>query len=333
MRVPIVLRRLGRTLRRRYVDARIRRGRSEVRLEPMPTRRAPGEAADPHTFDAARAWALLEAQCAMGARAPGTEGHALALEWIAQHLADTCDEAALLRWTQRVARDPGRGRSFEMCNVLGRIHGTGDGGAPPLMLSAHWDTRPVADSDPDPARRGLPVPGANDGASGVAVLLELARVLRLRRPRRPVILAFWDGEDLGEYYYGSRLFADLARRPAFRRWQAAESVVADMVAGRDLRCSTEAYSQRQHPALWARIQRIANGLGLADRFGGRAYAIHDDHVFLTRGGIPSVLLIDYTYPHWHTTHDVPEHCEAESLGVVGRVLEALARDTDGGGAS
>jgi glutaminyl-peptide cyclotransferase len=331
MRTPLLLRRLRHALGRTLADVRIRRGRSDVRLDPLPASPVPAGSTEPLTFDSGRAWALLEAQCAMGSRAPGTEGHARAQTWIAEHLSDACDAAALQRWTQRVARGPGRGRSFEMCNIVGRIDGT-VAGVPPLMLSAHWDTRPVADCDLDPARRGLPVPGANDGASGVAVLLELARVFRLRRPRRPVILAFWDGEDLGEYYYGSRLFGHVARRPQYREWRAGEGVVADMVGGRGLRCSTEAYSLRQHPALWARVHRIADGSGLADRFGGRTYAIHDDHVFLTRGGIPSVLLIDYSYPHWHTTRDLPENCEAASLGVVGRVLETLALDGDNGGA-
>jgi glutaminyl-peptide cyclotransferase len=323
--LPRTARRALSRLRAGAVSARIGWHRSEVRLEPLPASPAPPGEVEPRTFDAARAWALLEAQSAFGSRAPGSEGHARTLRWLSEQLAASCDEVTAQHWRQRVARGPGKGRAFRMTNLLGRIYGREDADGPPaLMLSAHWDTRPVADQDPDPARRHLPVPGANDGASGVAVLLELARVLRLRRPARTVAIALWDGEDLGEYYYGSRLFGAVVRRPAYRRWRAREGVVVDMVGGRELRCTDEANSRRLHPALWARVHDAARALGLQAHFSGVPRAITDDHIFLSRGGIPTVLLIDYAYPHWHTTHDVAEHCEPRSLEVVGRVLERLA---------
>jgi Zn-dependent M28 family amino/carboxypeptidase len=177
----------------------------------------------------------------------------------------------------------------------------------------------VADQDPDPARRALPVPGANDGASGVAVVLEAARALRRRRPPRTVALALWDGEDLGEYYYGSRAYAAACARGTVP-WKPRRGVVLDMVGKRGLRCSTELNSVALAPALWEQVHAGADALGLGAHFRGRRLSINDDHVFLNRAGIPTVLLIDYDYPQWHTTADTVDQCDARALQVAGDVV-------------
>jgi len=275
-------------------------------------------------FDAERAWRLLEAQCAFGPRIPGSPGHARARAWLVERLAEHADEVAVQGWTQRIYRGPGAG-SAPMSNLLARIEGRERGAAAELLLGAHWDTRPVADQDPDPARRTEPVPGANDGASGVAVLLEVARALAAERPRRTVLIALFDGEDLGEYYYGSRLFARWIRRREARRWRPERAVVVDMVGKRGLSCAAELHSRRAAPELWRELMAAARAAGEAHHFQGPELAINDDHVSLNRVGIPSVLLIDYAFPQWHTTHDTVEHCAAESLSAVGRVLLQLAR--------
>jgi glutaminyl-peptide cyclotransferase len=285
----------------------------------------------PAEFDGARAFDLLRAQCEIGPRVAGTESHARTVEWLIEQLRPHVDALVLQRWNQKVSRGPGAGRTFRMVNLLARIRGT-DGAAPDAdagtMLSAHWDTKPVADQDPDPSRRHLPVPGANDGASGVAVLLELARALHARRPARDVVLAFWDGEDMGEYYYGSRAYARaLARRKAPMRAECG--IVLDMVGKRGLRCNTEANSLRQAPQLWADVHACAAELGLAAHFGGPPRTISDDHVFLSRAGIPSIVLIDYAYPPWHTTADTVEQCDPLSLQVVGDVMLRFVRGMAG----
>jgi glutaminyl-peptide cyclotransferase len=278
-------------------------------------------------FDAERAFGLLRAQCEMGPRAPGTEGHRRTRTWLVEQLAPCVDGLVLQRWRQKVGRGPGAGQTFEMTNLLAIIHGAaGADGAPDVMLSAHWDTRPVADRDPDPARRTLPVPGANDGASGVAVILEAARALRARRPPRAVALALWDGEDLGEYYYGSRAYASACARGTVP-WRPRRGILLDMVGKRDLRCTTELHSIRQAPALWEQVHACADGLGLGAHFGGPPRAITDDHVFLSRAGIPTVLLIDYAYPQWHTTADTTDQCDARSLGVAGQVVLRFIHDS------
>lgn len=289
---------------------------------PAPERLVPDANA---AFDEARAWALLEAQCALGPRFPGSEGHARMRGFLVEQLGAVADGVAVQAWEQRVLRGPGAGGRFPLCNVLARIGGSDAGAEAPVMLSAHWDTRPVADADPDPARRGEPVPGANDGASGVAVLLELARVLAARRPRRGVVLGFWDGEDFGEYYYGSRVFARALRSGAAERWRAELGVVVDMVGKPGLRLVEETQSLRLAPVVCAGVLGAAAALGMEARFRGPRMRINDDHVFLSAGGIPTALLIDYAYPEWHTTRDTPDRCAPESLGVVGRVLERWVR--------
>lgn len=272
-------------------------------------------------FDGERAFDLLRAQCELGPRFPGSAAHAAMPAWLDERLRPWCDEIAVQRWSQRVARGPGAGRTFAMTNLFARIGGDG----PAIMLSAHWDTRPVADRDPDPAKRALPIDGANDGASGVAVLLELARALRARPAPRPVILAFWDGEDFGEYYYGSRLFARHAASPDARRWRAESGIVLDMVGKKGLRCVSELHSMREAPGVWAAVHESAVALGLEASFGGGPYAIRDDHSFLNGAGIPTVLFIDYAYPEWHTTLDTVDRCSADSLQTVGSVVLHWAR--------
>ena len=234
----------------------------------------------------------------------------------------------LQEWVQKVTRGTGAGRRVELRNLFAtRRCGRAAAGAggPGLMLGAHYDTSPCADGDRDPAARTQPVPGASDGASGVAVLLEMARALSVRPPAHDVVFAFWDGEDLGEYCYGSRAFAGERRRRELRALRARQGVVVDMVGGRGLRCTTELNSIDAAPALWAEVHSAADALGLGRHFRGPRARILDDHLFMTRAGIPSVLLIDFGYPYRHTASDTLAQCEPASLGAVGSVLLRLAR--------
>lgn len=290
-----------------------------------------GEAAPTRNagFDGERAFALLRAQCDLGPRAPGTEAHRRARDWLIGQLRPHVDGLIVQTWRQKVRRGPGAGRTFAMTNLLALVHGRGARDeSPDLMLSAHWDTRPVADQDPDPARRGEPVPGANDGASGVAVVLEAARALRAHRPPRPVVLALWDGEDLGEYFYGSRAWGFASRRGRVA-WRPRRGILLDMVGKRGLRCTTELNSLRQAPELWRRVHATAGELGLGAHFGGRPLAITDDHVFLAQAGVPTILLIDYDYPQWHTTADTVERCDAASLQAIGDVVLRVVHGAEG----
>jgi glutaminyl-peptide cyclotransferase len=315
--------------------ARMRATRPSARIEAIGPSALPPAGAWPvdvpagagPDFDGGRAFALLRAQCAVGPRIPGTEPHRRTRDLLLAELARWTDEVAVQRWEQPVWKGAGAGGRHAMTNVFGRIRGTavGGDGPPHVMVCAHWDTRPVADADPDPALRALPVPGASDGASGTAVVLELARALHAARPASTVSFALFDGEDLGEHYYGSRVFAPASRRPGSARWSPRGAVVLDMVGGHGVRCTTEIQSVSRAAALWNRVHASADALGLDRHFHGPARVVNDDHVFLGRAGIPAIVLIDYSYPHWHTTADVPERCSAASLRAVGRVMLHFVR--------
>ena len=299
---------------------RLRQPRSRIVAQPCHGREQPGDG----TFDAGRAWDLLARQCRWGPRSPAGAGRAPTRRLILDRLAACADEVAVQQWRQPVDRGVGAGRRYPMTNALARF---GPGlGPPDLLLATHWDTRPVADEDPDVTRRGTPPPGANDGGSGVAVLLEVARALRVERPSRAVALAFLDGEDLGEHCYGGRMLAAGLRRRDGRRWRAGRAVVIDMIGGEPLRCTTERNSLDGAPDLWRRVHECAADLGLDKHFHGPARRITDDHVYLARAGLPSVLLIDFSYPYRHTGSDTVDRCSPESLAVIGTLLLRLVRD-------
>ncbi|MEW5828997.1 MAG: M28 family peptidase, partial [Chloroflexota bacterium] len=186
---------------------------------------------------------------------------------------------------------------------------------PVVILGAHYDSRRVADQDPDPSKRDRPVPGANDGASGVAVLLEIARVLPA--DSLPVWLVFFDAEDDGDlpgsdWILGSRAFADsLTVRP-----QAV--VIVDMIGDADLNLYQERNSD---PALTQAIWSQAAALGYETAFIPQPkYRMLDDHIPFKQLGLTVVDIIDFDYPYWHTTKDTPDKVSAESLQIVGETL-------------
>jgi len=190
-----------------------------------------------------------------------------------------------------------------------------------LMLCAHWDTRAYANLDPDPANRKKPIIGANDGASGVAVLLEMARLFAENPPPRSLLIVLFDGEDMGrakhaeEFALGSKYWA-AHQIPE----PVEEAILLDMIGDADLEIPIEWYSERNAPSLRRQLWDIARQLELPAFVEQRGRAVQDDHVRLQRAGIPAVDLIDFEYPYWHTLEDTPDKCSAESLGQVGKVL-------------
>jgi glutaminyl-peptide cyclotransferase len=262
------------------------------------------EVEDSTLVDGDRALRLVAEQVAFGPRIPGTEASVHALDWIEESLAaqdwETSVESAVYRGVQ-------------LRNLVGR---RGSSAAGPIIIGTHYDTRPSADQDA--LAPHAPVPGANDGASGVAVLLELARVLPPDMDDLEVWLAFFDGEDSGDlngwdWSAGAETFASgLQVTP-----QAV--VIVDMVGDADLRLPRERSSDT---ALADEIWGIAGDLG-ADAFVDEpGVAILDDHrPFLARG-VPAVLIIDLQYDYWHTTEDTLNKVSAGSLEQVATVLQA-----------
>lgn len=271
-----------------------------------------GAVAPAQRFSSERAWDHLVAQVEFGPRVPGTAAHGKCLAWLEERLRSV---------TSRVSKDPFdgtlEGERVRLTNLFADI---GPPGPRPILLAAHWDTRPWADQDPIQSNRSTPIAGANDGASGVAVLLELARVLR---PQVPVKLAFFDGEDLGRelntFFQGSRRYAKSLKAP-FPRW----GILLDMVGDRDLQIPREAFSAEAAPQLLDRIVASAKRVGASAAFPDRPGArVYDDHWPLIEAGVQMVDLIDFDYTAWHTLADTPDACDARSLEKVGRTLVDL----------
>ena len=276
-----------------------------------------GRAAEPK-FDADRAFSLLKKQVAFGPRYPGSRGHLRTRNFLF---------AELKKYTGRVRLQPflavnylenRRARAFNLIAEFGK-------GTPEIILCAHWDSRPKADQDPDPANRSKPVPAANDGASGVAVLLELARMFHETPPPVPVQIVFFDAEDLGraahdeEFLQGSRFYA---KNLPFR-FRPRAAILLDMIGDRDLQIYEERNSLNYAPDLVEAVWTKAEELGIKEFIRAPKYTVTDDHLPLLQAGIPAIDLIDFDYPYWHTVADTPDKCSPESLEKVGRVLAAF----------
>jgi len=281
----------------------------------------------PERFCGDRALGWLLAQVGLGVRAPGSPGHRAAQGLIGDELRRHGLQVHEQRWDVPVGRAPG-GRA-ELCNLWARVPGRSRG--PTTLLTTHWDTRWIADRDPDPALRQRPILGANDGGSGTAVQLELARLWTLRPPRYDVLLAFADGEDLGDLD-GHSFATGSARMVSQADGPRPDRVIAlDMVGGRDMRLNLELNSLLASAESGRMLQELfALGVqqGLAAFRAPQPRTVWSDHGPWLEAGVPAVLLIDIDYPQWHTQADTPEHCCASSLAAVGQVLASYL----GGGA-
>lgn len=288
-------------------------------------------------FDAQRAFADLEAQCDFGPRAPGTAAH----EQCAQFLQDALAASGARVVTQQFRSATGLSATvYDFVNILGVF--AENAGGEPLLLAAHWDSRAVAERDPDPALRNQPILGANDGASGVAVLLEIARAFAQTAPPRPVIIAFFDAEDQGGarnpglpqggWIIGSSYLA--ANWPADVPWPA-QMILLDLVGGDSehnprvgtppmsddvFRLPMERTSVEESPDLVDAIWTIAERLGHNAFVREVGISVTDDHIPFLEAGVEAIDIIEFVPPEWHTQDDTPEHCSADSLLQVGDTL-------------
>ncbi len=283
---------------------------------------AVGDAGEPApAFDGDAAFELLERQVEFGPRVPNTPGHLRQLEWMTAYLRERSDTVALQEFEHTTVD----GEELSLTNVFARF-------APErpdrILLLAHWDTRPTADQASDTELRDQPIPGANDGASGVAVLLRLADVLSRHSPPLGVDILLVDGEDYGpeaeDMYLGAKHFA--ANPPP--GYRPLYGVLLDMIADRDPRFRVEGYSRQYAPEVVDRVWRTAEELGWGDIFvREEGPSIQDDHVPLNRAGIRTIDIIDFEYGpgnrYWHTPSDDLERVAPLGLQAVGDVLTTL----------
>ena len=272
-------------------------------------------------FDKENAFQYLIAQCEFGPRNPNSKGYKQCLDYLQNTLVGFADTVFLQPF---VLDDLVDEKSYDLTNIIARFKAEEP---EQLLIGAHWDTRPWADEDPDTEKRNDPIIGANDGASGVAVILELARILNASPPPIGITLVLFDGEDMGRsgipksYAQGSQAFAkDLPIE------KPDEAIILDMIGDAELHIPIERFSYQQNKKLVKKLWGLAKALKL-NAFESRiAHTIYDDHVPLwTEAKIPAVDIIDFDYPnryanYWHTSLDIPENCSAESLGQVGTLL-------------
>ena len=272
-------------------------------------------------FDKDNAFRYLVEQCEFGPRNPNSNGYKQCLDYLQKTLSGFADTILLQPF---VLDDLVNEESYDLTNIIARFKVDEP---EQLLIGAHWDTRPWADEDPEPEKRNDPIIGANDGASGVAVVLELARILNASPPPIGVTLVLFDGEDMGRsgipksYAQGSLAFAkDLPIE------KPDEAIILDMIGDAELHIPIERFSYQQNRKLVKKLWGLAKELSL-DAFESRiVHTIYDDHVPLwTEAEIPAIDIIDFNYPnsysnYWHTTQDLPENCSAESLGQVGTLL-------------
>ena len=276
----------------------------------------------PREFPGERAFDYLRQQMDFGPRVPNTPGHDKTSDWILARLRATADTVAV----QPFRHVTQQGATLQLRNLFARFRPEL---AERVLFLAHWDTRPRADQSPNLGQQRLPVPGANDGASGVAVLLGLADALKAKPPAVGVDLLFADGEDYGDFtkdssdvLIGSRWFA--AHQPP--GYPPLYAVLFDMVGDRSLQIYYEGNSMAVAPEVVERVWRTASDLGYGRYFlPGVKHTLIDDHVSLQRAGIHAIDVVDFDYPYWHTTEDTIDKVSAASLQIVGEVAVALVR--------
>lgn len=284
---------------------------------------------DESVFSADSAYSYVARQVAFGPRVPNTEAHRQTGDWLAKELkrhgAEVVEQKMILR-----AFD---GTNLNARNIMGRYNPD----APErILLLAHWDCRPWADEDPEESKRGEPVDGANDGASGVGVLLEIARQLGERKPEKGIDILFVDAEDWGDdgnadsWALGTRYFVENPPVPAYAPDKA---ILLDMVGGKDATFYREYFSEKAAPDLNDDLWQKAGQLGYGSRFINRmGTAVTDDHLQLIQAGIPAIDIIEF-HPggtgfnsRWHTSSDNMDGINSETLGIVGNTVMKYLRE-------
>ena len=291
-------------------------GTAQATGSPTPAPTVAPSAATP--FDADRAFADLKKQVAFGPRVPNTKGHDDCRDWIMGELK-TITGGKAFRQDFSLTLD---GKKLPMSNLVAQFNPSAK---KQIMFCAHWDTRPTADQEINAEKKKQPIPGANDGASGVACLLEVARQLAKVPPTVGVQIVFFDGEDYGpgldRMFLGARQWA---KHPALPKPEYA--ILIDMIGDIDLGIPREPNSERMAPKVVQKVFDAAKSLGVTQFKDVEGPEIEDDHMPLQAAGWSAIDLIDFDYGPWHTLDDTPGKCSGESLKAVGVVLAKVAYD-------
>lgn len=300
---------------------------TESRVQPeqeKPKRNVP-------VFNADSAYEYVKAQCAFGPRVPNTTAHVKCGDYLISMMKKWCDTVYVQSGTLK-AFD---GTPLRFRNIIGSFHPEAK---ERVLLFAHWDTRPWADQDPDDANKKKPALGADDGASGVGILFELARVMQLEKPQIGVDLAFFDAEDWGKegggegsedsYALGTQYWT---KNPHTEGYKALYGILLDMTGAKNAQFRWEGTSKQYAGFVIDKVWSTASQLGYSMNFlnmdGGW---VVDDHVYVNQMNIPSIDII-HSDPsmrsgfakHWHTMADNMDVIDKSTLKAVGQTLATV----------
>ena len=281
-------------------------------------------------FDADSAWVFVENQVKFGPRVPNSEAHVACGNYLASELKRFGAQV----YEQEATLTAYNGTQLKAKNIIGSYNPEN---SKRVLLFAHWDSRPYADHDKDPANQMKPIDGADDGASGVGVLLEMARQFSIKSPAIGIDIIFFDAEDYGtpefvkEYKentwcLGAQFWA---KNPHVKGYKADFGILLDMVGAKNASFFKEATSMRYAPQIVEEVWSTARDLGYGKFFiNAEGGAITDDHQYVILGrNIPCIDII-YTDPesdngfgpHWHTQNDTMDNIDRETLKAVGQTV-------------
>lgn len=277
------------------------------------------QAAEPTAPDPARAFGYLKQVCDIGPRISGTEGMARQQDLLAKHFSSLGGKVGYQEWD---SPHPLTGQPVRLKNMIVSWHPES---TDRVLLCCHYDTRPQPDEELFPSHRTAPFIGANDGGSGVAVLMELAHFLPTLPVKTGVDFVLFDAEELifkkpGKFCVGSEYFATQYRdQPPPYRYHCG--VLLDMVGDKDLQICYEVNSMKLAPKIAQSVWASAKKIGVKEFIPRKRYELTDDHLPLNQiAKIPTCDVIDFDYPHWHKRNDIPASCSGDSLAKVARVM-------------
>lgn len=281
-------------------------------------------------FNADSAYNYVKKQLDFGPRVPGSVAHKQCAEWFVDFFSDKADTVYVQDFRTRLYD----GRGIDGKNIIAAFNPEAK---KRILLAAHWDSRPFADHDPDKNNWNTPIDGANDGASGVGVLMEIARILNDNPVNIGVDIILFDLEDYGAPYFLNLMTNDdwalgsqyWAKNPHIYNYRAYFGILLDMVGASNAKFPKEYYSQQFAPALSNDVWKIARELGYDEYFTNElGHPINDDHIYVNAiARIPMIDIIHLEnnsessfYPYWHTVKDNIEQIDPKTLGVVGDVV-------------
>lgn len=268
-------------------------------------------------FDENRAYECLKTQVNFTERYPEGKDMKSCREYLKSQLEPCCSKYIEQDFTLKINR-----KNINLKNIIGIINPKAEDF---ILIASHYDNRPYCDKDKNKKYKNTPCPGANDGASSTAVVLELAKVFKAHNPKCGIVFVLFDGEDYGldsgDMYLGSEYFASNLDILGEIKPKLNEGILLDMIGDTKLNINIEKISNYVNPKLVGNVWKIAKELGYEKYFIPKTkHAISDDHILLIEKGIKCIDIIDFDYKYWHTHEDTIDKCSPQSLKIVGDVV-------------